>query len=73
MLWQTVRAAYDIVVDDRALRAGEAAEVAARLEALRKTYGVRREFAAATVRIAVLTSEVRRTLEALGFRLDSSV
>ncbi len=73
VLWRAVRAAYDIEADDRVLRIGAVAEVGARFETLRKTYGVRREFSAATVRIAGLTSDVRQTLEALGFCLDSSV
>ncbi len=69
-LWRAVRRVYDVSADDRALRGpgGDAAALAARFEALRKEYPVRREFATARVSGRAGT-EVCRRLRGLGFRL----
>jgi len=68
-------AAYDITADDRALRAGAAAEGKAwgqHFEALRKHYPERREFTARTARIKNATQLLLELLRGFGFQVESA-
>lgn len=73
VLRDMVRAVYDIERDDRALR-GEGAPAGETLseqfERLRKTYPVRREFAASRVELEGANAAVRHAACGLGFALD---
>jgi erythronate-4-phosphate dehydrogenase len=68
-----VACVYDIERDDRALRGVGAAggeSLAARFERLRKSYPVRREFAAATVRLPGASPDLLCKAAALGFTVQ---
>ena len=65
VLSEAVLYTYNIVADDAALRAD-----AARFEALRGDYPIRREPGAFSVRLIGGTGEMAERLSALGFRLD---
>lgn len=68
-----VACVYDIERDDRALRGVGAAggeSLAARFERLRKSYPVRREFSAATVRLPGASPDLLRKAAALGFTVQ---
>ena len=70
VLWEIVKAAYDIESDDRALRASLIREEPARathFDTLRRTYPDRREFAATTVRLQNANRILAGQISALGF------
>jgi erythronate-4-phosphate dehydrogenase len=75
VLWEIVRAAYDIEADDRALRASLIRDEPARathFDTLRRMYPNRREFAAINVRLAHASPELKQTVFGLGFRVVSA-
>ncbi len=70
VLWEIVRQAYDIEADDRALRQGAPCDEKVwsdHVEALRRHYPERREFAADRVRLASSRPALVRKLRDLGF------
>ena len=70
VLWEIVRASYDIEADDRALRASLVREEPARathFDTLRRTYPDRREFTATTVRLKNANRVLAGQVSALGF------
>jgi Domain of unknown function (DUF3410) len=72
ILRTAVRAAYDIVFDDRLLRAVRAlsdAERPAAFARLRAGYRLRREFPAWSVRLPVERTAAAEVLTALGFKV----
>ena len=73
VLWEIVRAAYDIEADDRALRTGAGYDETARamhFDALRRDYPARREFPAVSVVLEHASAELRAKVGALGFRVS---
>lgn len=70
-LWDAVRRVYDVTADDRAYRGGtmDRASRARHFEQLRKTYPVRREFAAARVLSDGISDRLRAVMSGLGFRM----
>ena len=73
VLWEVVRAAYDIEADDRTLRMGlglDDAARAAQFDALRRDYPARREFPAVDVILDHVSAELRAKVSALGFRVS---
>ncbi len=72
-LWAVVRRAYDITVDDAALRQPpepDAALRARRFERLRKNYPDRREFTGFSVRLAAPDAGLAASLSGLGFKVS---
>ena len=72
VLWEIVRAAYDIEADDRALRASLVREEPARathFDTLRRTYPDRREFVATTVQLKNANRVLAGQVAALGFSI----
>ena len=72
VLREAVLAVYDIMADDRRLRASCGTDAAARARAFdrqRKEYPMRREFAATTVRVRNASDALLRKLGALGFQV----
>ena len=70
ILWEIVRAGYDIEADDRALRASLVREESARathFDTLRRTYPDRREFAALKVRLVHGSPALEQKIASLGF------
>ena len=71
VLRDAVLAVYDIMADDRRLRASCGTDAAARAKAFdrqRKEYPMRREFAATTVRLRNASAALRQKFRELGFR-----
>lgn len=70
VLWETVHRAYDIEVDDRALRQTlilDRASRGVRFDALRRDYPERREFPARQVRLEHAEPAIAERIAALGF------
>jgi len=75
VLYDAVRAVYDIEEDDRALRQAALPDARARgakFEELRRTYRERREFPNTTVSLNPPDGTLARKLQALGFRVSDA-
>ncbi len=73
VLAEIVRQVYDVVVDDRSLRAGinmDDRERGEHFRQLRREYAMRREFQATSVTIRNATPTLERKIIGLGFQLD---
>ncbi len=70
ILWNAVRAVYDITADDNALRNGPGGEQRAdHFRSLRKNYPVRREFRWTEVDASRVQPEIQKRLNNLGFNV----
>jgi len=71
VLWEIVRAVYNIEEDDRQLRAAsaDAQQRATRFDGLRRGYPVRREFRFTRVGLLQATERLRAKVQSLGFPL----
>ena len=75
-LRETIGSAYDIMVDDKALRHITHSDPEARsryFDSLRRDYRIRREFSAFQVRPQESDLVLAQTLDALGFRVEASL
>ena len=75
VLWEIIRAAYDIEADDRALRASLIRDEPARathFDTLRRMYPNRREFTAVKVCLTNASFNLEQKVSGLGFRVVST-
>jgi erythronate-4-phosphate dehydrogenase len=73
VLWDAVRAVYDIEADDRRFRESSAADEgsrAARFDELRRTYPVRREFRFTRVHLRNASRRLQQKATGLGFQVE---
>jgi len=75
VLWEAVRRVYDIEADDTRLRESlhaAAIERAARFDALRRNYPIRREFRFTEVNVKHASASLERTIAGLGFGIGAA-